>query len=748
MKSRMMRLFTFMFLMCFFSSLNLIKFANASEDLFGMSLEDLVNITVTTASGVEESVIDAPAAMIVITSSDIQKNNYHSLFEVISDISGFDTIESSPNTFYQRGYRTPFSSRTLFMVNGIVDNHLWTHVAQFSTQYPISNIDKIEVLYGPASVIYGPNAYLGIINIITKNAEKMAEGEHILTARAESGSWHAYGGELSALGNINDIKYSFSARFYKSDEEDISNRWGFLSNDLYSNRKIWGPILTSDSINEPLGAYKNPTDDWGVLADISYKNFTVGLIFWKNDEGYRGNYAADRGQSFGSWTNESKQFYLEYDWQVNDKLDVSTTALYRKNTSWIYWAEAEPDWRDGMQDYSFVSSTYWSSTNDAYQFKQDGIYTFNKQLSLIAGWRYKHLDLTKAWDVPGYWLGSYGSTNSDEKIGPYGFGEGILNSQDTAYTFTGQPLSEVPDENRITSNDKGAYIGVIYDVNSWRFNLGIRKDKNSIFGSSLSPRISSIYKFNNEESAIKLIYGEAFQEPPSTQLYGGWSGRNANPDLKPEKAKNIELILMHNSSTWLHDVSIFNAKYENVIRESAINDAKRDIWGLEYRGRFEYQHFLSDLPNITGSVYYTYTKPKTSLTYDHELGSWIDKTDVLGDIAPHKINTNIHLPILDEFSLTLKGHFVSKTQLYSRNPLHAQGIELGSKVMFDAVLGFNYLKWKTSLKIKNIFDRLEFHPGLRSANSGNDFTQRSKGYDNSLIPQAGRSVALTLTYEF
>jgi iron complex outermembrane receptor protein len=55
---------------------------------------------------------------------------------------------------------------------------------------------------------------------------------------------------------------------------------------------------------------------------------------------------------------------------------------------------------------------------------------------------------------------------------------------------------------------------------------------------------------------------------------------------------------------------------------------------------------------------------------------------------------------------------------------------------------------KTSLKIKNIFDRLEFHPGLRSANSGNDFTQRSKGYDNSLIPQAGRSVALTLTYEF
>jgi len=732
----------------YFSVPSLIKSVSASEDIFGMSLEDLVNITVTTASGVEESLIDAPAAMIVITSNDIQKNSYHSLFEVISDISGFDSIESSPNTFYQRGYRTPFSSRTLFMINGVVDNHLWTHVAQFSTQYPISNIDKIEVLYGPASVIYGPNAYLGIINIITKNADKLSEGEHVITARAESGSWNSYGGEVSALGNLNNFKYSFSARFFKSDEEDLSNRWGFLSNDLYSNNKIWGPILTSNAINEPLGSYKDPTDDWGILANVNYKNLTAGLIYWKNDEGYRGNYPADRGQSFANWTNHSKQIYLQYDWQVNDKLNISSTALYRDSRSGVYWAEAEPDWRDGMQEYSFVSSTYWNSSNDSYQFRQDVVYQSNENLSLIAGWRYKYLDLTKAWDVPGYWAGSYGSTNSSNKSGPYGFGEGVFNSQDLDYTFNGKPLSEVPDENRITSNDKGAYIGGIYDVNSWRFNLGIRKDKNSIFGSSYSPRISSIYKFNKGDAAVKLIYGEAFQEPPSTQLYGGWSGRNANPNLKPEQAKNIEIILMHNTPKWLHDISLFNAKYKNVIRESAINDANREIWGLEYRGRFEYSHFLSELPPITGSFYYTYTKPKTSLSYDHDLQQWIDKKNTLGDISPHKINSTIHLPLVDNLSLTLKGHFVSKTQLYSRNPLYNQGIELGSKVMFDVILGFNYLNLKTSLKIKNIFDRLEFYPGLRSANAGNDFTHRSKGYDNSLIPQAGRSVLLTLTYEF
>ena len=48
----------------------------------------------------------------------------------------------------------------------------------------------------------------------------------------------------------NDLKYIFAASFYKSDEEDISNCWGFLSNDVYSNDKICGPILTSASINK------------------------------------------------------------------------------------------------------------------------------------------------------------------------------------------------------------------------------------------------------------------------------------------------------------------------------------------------------------------------------------------------------------------------------------------------------------------------------------------------------------------
>jgi outer membrane receptor for ferrienterochelin and colicins len=138
-----------------------------------------MNVKVTTASGIEESLLDAPAAMVVIEESDFKKRGYISLVEILADLPGFDSVITSGAThltFYQRGYRTPASSRTLFMINGVINNHLWTQIAVVSRQYPISNISRVELLYGPSSVRYGPNAFMGVINIISKNADDLRKG--------------------------------------------------------------------------------------------------------------------------------------------------------------------------------------------------------------------------------------------------------------------------------------------------------------------------------------------------------------------------------------------------------------------------------------------------------------------------------------------------------------------------------------------------------------------------------------------
>jgi len=72
-------------------------------------------------------------------------------------------------------------------------------------------------------------------------------------------------------------------------------------------------------------------------------------------------------------------------------------------------------------------------------------------------------------------------------------------------------------------------------------DCGLRADYNSVYEETFNPRATAIYKLSNR-GAIKLMYGEAFQEPAPAQLWGGWTGRKANPDLKPlvELIKNTK----------------------------------------------------------------------------------------------------------------------------------------------------------------------------------------------------------------
>ncbi len=552
---------------------------------------------------------------------------------------------------------------------------------------------------------------------------------------------------MFSRGHFDDFSFELSARVFTSDEEDLSDRWGFLSNDFYSNKDIWGSILalSNDSVN--LGQYADPTDDWGVFASIQYKNLTVGANHWHIDEGYGAHFTADRGQNNASWQRSAKQYFIEQQWQVSNDLILKSAINYRKNDVGGDWAEATPDWHENLSNFSYISLTHWNSTNNAIEIKQDLDFKHSDEIRYLAGWRFKKTDLTKAYDIPGYW-NAYSSTVPSDAPGPYGFGAGIFHSSDSNYTFFSKPLTEVPNDNRVEFNDVGIYGAIIYDTYPWHFNFGLRYDDNELWGSSVNPRIAAIYKFDQDESTIKLVYGEAFQEPPAKQLYGGWSGRKSNPDLKPEQVQNLELIFMHKTQHWLHDISLFRSHYGDVIREDAINDAKRDIWGLEYRGRFEYSNIVSGQKNITGQFFYTYNKVKSNQTFNHQQNQWLTKNTTLGDISPHKINFVINIPLSESLNVNFKGNYLHKTPLYSRNPLTEQGIEIGSRVIFDMAINYQYSPWFFTVKVLNIFNREVFAPGIGKADSGNDFSKRSLGFNNSLSPQPGRSLWLSAQYQF
>jgi iron complex outermembrane receptor protein len=755
------------------------------DTLLNLSLEELLNLTVSSASGVEETLRDAPAAMVIITSTDIKQRGYTSIDEIILDLPGFDSTVTNGNggvITYQRGYRTPLTQRTLILVNGIVDNHLWYHEATLSKNYPLSNIDRIEVLYGPAGAVYGPNAFLGIINLITLDAKDTHPNDDFLTVNLQSGSYDSQSIDLTAGGNSDDLTYNFSAKYYKSDEASIDDLspWGFVSNDLLSNRDIWGPVIYDTALADSceadgcphaskdnnFGSYNDPQKEWGILADVSFKDLKLGVIMWDMRHGWGPQYPHDRAQPGAEWFRNSKQFYLRHHSNTSKMLQIDTLILNRTSENGGYWIEAFPgsDALTGPDALSFLTISDWKTNNNSWLFKQDYEYDYSNTLKISAGIKFENKTLTKAYDACSYYAETFCSSGNPETAG-----DGVAVSTDNTINIQPGTLSTMPDENLAKLRDRGVYTQAIWNINAWRINAGIRYDKNSLYGSSVNPRASAIY-YHSEKSTIKLLYGTAFQEPAPIQLWGGWSGRSANPDLKPEKAENFEIIYMYQQGNWLHDLSLFTAKYDNVIKEEAENAGKRSTIGLEYRGKFQYANFIDGASNITGHIYYTYTKSKSSVSYDHSLDLWVGKgiyscDDIsqnnmllynpcddmnaeLGDISPHKINASINIPLGESLNMNIKANWVASKPLYLRNALRAKNTENEAYLTMDANIIYQFEPLQVAFKVKNLFNEIYYHSGAEAAASGDDFEQRSQGWANSLIPQTGRNFMVTLSMAF
>lgn len=741
------KLTIFIYLFFLFNSNVIFSQTDTVTNVLDMSIEQLMQISVVTASGKEESRLDAAATIVIITADDIRKRGYTDLTEIITDLPGFDVM--NPNgrggvVAYQRGYRTSITQRTLLMINGIVDNDLWAHEALLGKHYPIFNIEKIEVLYGPTSALYGANAFLGIINIITKDGADLDGDGQKITVSAQAGSFNTKSMEMATIGKKGDFSYSFSGKFYRSDEADLSGKWGFSSNQKYSDTAAWGPVLQHSAYNVKYGKYYSPADDYGVLGNIKYKNTKLGVINWVNKEGYGSWYAADRAQNNAFWRKSSFQIYVENRTEL-EKFKLNTLLLYRKNQVSGDWAEAEPDWHAGMGQYSYISITQWNSINNSWLFKEDATFEFTKKISLQVGIKYERKELTKAYDIPGYW-DAYSSSLPSSTPGPHGYGAAIGHSQDSAYTMVVGPHPVMPPDNLLLTDDIGGYLQLIADVRNFRFNAGIRHDYNSIYGDNTNIRASAIYKFGIK-GAIKLVYGEAYQEPPPRQLFGGWNGRKANVNLKPEKARNLELIGSYGSGPLAIGTSVFYATYENVIKEESENAGERQIYGVEVRSALSIKNMIPRSSKITAYFYYTYTQAFSSIHYNHANGQWEDGETTLGDIAPHKINAGLNLPVLKSFNLNVRANYVSDRLVYTRNTLRAKDYIVGSYCTLDGVLSYRFKAATLSFKVKNLADANYYQPGLEQADSGDDFNNRSLGYKNSLLPQAGRTFLVSLNID-
>jgi outer membrane receptor for ferrienterochelin and colicins len=207
-----------------------------------------------------------------------------------------------------------------------------------------------------------------------------------------------------------------------------------------------------------------------------------------------------------------------------------------------------------------------------------------------------------------------------------------------------------------------------------------------------------------------------------------------------------------------------------LLKKKLKNAGQRHTFGIEYRGSFKFLNFIERSADITGYLYYTYTETKSSVSYDHAIGQWVgegtsscqrtalentldydpcsDLNVNLGDIAPHKINAGINVPVGNDWNINIRTNWVDSKKLYVRNPLRNNGRKNNEYIVFDANIIYEYKQFSLALKVKNMLNKDYYHSGVEGAESGDDFSKRSQGWRNSLIPQTGRNFMLTLSIKF
>jgi outer membrane receptor protein involved in Fe transport len=200
--------------------------------------DSLAERQISSVSKRPEDIDLTPASVIVIKSADIVKRGYGNIVDLLSDLPGFDISRTNSVTYaniYQRGFRQENTERTLFMIDGVEENDVWSNIAYISRQYPLSSISEVEVIYGPASTLYGPRAFVGAINIITKsykdltrtklqpynaNTDSATIGIHG-TANVSAGSYNTRNVDVTLGGKTTNFTYVLSGAYYQSNERNL-----------------------------------------------------------------------------------------------------------------------------------------------------------------------------------------------------------------------------------------------------------------------------------------------------------------------------------------------------------------------------------------------------------------------------------------------------------------------------------------------------------------------------------------------
>jgi iron complex outermembrane receptor protein len=174
-------------------------------DLTQKSLEDLMNVKVTSVSRKEQTTSQAAAAVFVISRDDIRRSGVANIPDLLRMVPGLDVAQINTSTWAiaVRGFNGQYSEKLLVLVDGrTVYTSTFAGVYWDTQNIPLDTIERIEVIRGPGAAIWGSNAMNGVINIITRSAASTQGGYVVASAgNISTGSETiGYGGKFHGLG--------------------------------------------------------------------------------------------------------------------------------------------------------------------------------------------------------------------------------------------------------------------------------------------------------------------------------------------------------------------------------------------------------------------------------------------------------------------------------------------------------------------------------------------------------------------
>ena len=317
-------------------------------DLSEATLEQLGNVKVYGASKHLQAAGDAPSSVTVITADKIQKYGYRTLADVLKTVPGFFvTNDRNYSSVGVRGFARPgdYNTRILLLVDGHRLNDDIYDEAMIGTEFPI-NIDliqRMEVIRGPVSSLYGSNALFAVINIVTRRGRDI-DG---LELSADAASFNTSSGTITYGRKLKELEFLISGTFYGS----------------RGHNSLFFPEFNTPQTNYGIAIHADDDQVGSSLATISFRDFTLQGVYGTREKGIP---TAPYGTIFndsGTRTTDS-HFYLDLRYQHTfaNSWDVLARTFYDRYTyqgTYIYPSPIDPSQISPNQD--FGDGKWWGA---------------------------------------------------------------------------------------------------------------------------------------------------------------------------------------------------------------------------------------------------------------------------------------------------------------------------------------------------------------------------------------------------